>query len=142
MDSQYGTQQSNRDNSSNSNLDIILSWVSIALGGLSRVVWLTELKVFFAFAGIICGIIALKKVKKEGGSIILPICGILISSLMLFSAGLYFLRSEIINNYDNFSQQFDSIYHNMRDSMETWNSKIHYSDTIQTELPTNYIDSI
>ena len=122
----YGTPQNNGNANNSSNLAFGVA--STTLGVMSLLMlcvpWLATI---LAAAGLACGIIAWVRIKRDGGQLILPVIGTIVSGIVLLvSVAIAVMFHLTINELDQRYDEMDSVFRNMRDSLQQWDSQFDY----------------
>ncbi|MBR4325796.1 MAG: hypothetical protein IKP73_09760 [Bacteroidales bacterium] len=129
------------NNNNNNNTNLVLGILSAVFGALSLFIfcipWLT---LILAAAGLACGIIALIRIKKEGGQLTLPIIGTAISGVAFIVATVMVVTFHItINELDNRFEEMEGLYNIIRDSIDQWDSNFD-NQTLPEPDSTFYIE--
>ena len=135
----YGTPQSNN---ANNNGTLAFGVASTTLGVMSLLtLCIPWLALILAAAGLACGIIAWVRTKREGGQLILPVIGTISSSIVLIvSAAMVVMFHVAINELDQKYEEMDSVFRNMRDSLNQWDSHFDYENLPEADS-TFFIDN-
>ena len=102
------------NNNNNNNTNLVLGILSAVFGALSLFIfcipWLT---LILAAAGLACGIIALIRIKKEGGQLTLPIIGTAISGVAFIVATVMVVTRQQIRRNGGLIQYHTRFYRPM-----------------------------